>query len=235
MMGTDPLPQRSVLAVTTVITTAAVAVALVLAIGDRPALAALHRQRAAGRRGGPADRRRARAGGQQQAALRRYEVAFASISGRGELGEQVLAETAKALGLREGLHFTLQTDLAGGGAAKPDMVLRVGGGRTVPVDAKASMACWAEAVETDNAGRTARRAAGARAQPAVAGGGTVRQGLRSAGRTPSTARSCSSRRTRRWWRRWTPTRSCCAGCWTGGCSSAGRPGSPCWRRRRCSR
>jgi DNA recombination protein RmuC len=87
---------------------------------------------------------------QQQLALRRYEVAFASISGRGELGEQVLLETARALGLREELHFTLQTDLAGGGAAKPDMVLRVGGGRTVPVDAKASMATWSEAVETDN-------------------------------------------------------------------------------------
>ncbi|PXY21451.1 recombinase RmuC [Prauserella muralis] len=87
---------------------------------------------------------------EQQLALRRYEVAFASISGRGELGEQVLIETARALGLREGLHFTSQTDLAGGGAVKPDMVLRVGGGRSVPVDAKASMACWAEAVETDN-------------------------------------------------------------------------------------
>ncbi|WP_344420526.1 DNA recombination protein RmuC [Amycolatopsis minnesotensis] len=88
---------------------------------------------------------------QQQAALRRYEVAFASISGRGELGEQVLVETARALGLREGLHFTLQTDLAGGGAAKPDMVLRVADDRSVPVDAKASMACWAEAVETNDA------------------------------------------------------------------------------------
>nr|WP_208407366.1 DNA recombination protein RmuC [Amycolatopsis granulosa] len=87
---------------------------------------------------------------QHQAALRRYEVAFASISGRGELGEQVLAETARALGLREGLHYTLQTDLGGGGSAKPDMVLRVGGDRSVPVDAKASLACWAEAVETDD-------------------------------------------------------------------------------------
>ena len=82
--------------------------------------------------------------------VRRYEVAFASISGRGELGERVLVETARALGLREGLHFTVQTDVAGGGAAKPDMVLMVGGGRTVPVDAKASLACWAEAVETDD-------------------------------------------------------------------------------------
>jgi DNA recombination protein RmuC len=88
---------------------------------------------------------------QQHIALRRYEVAFASISGRGELGEQVLVETAKALGLREGIHFTLQTDLAGGGAARPDLVLLVGDGRRVPVDSKASMACWAEAVETNDA------------------------------------------------------------------------------------
>ncbi|MFD0919220.1 DNA recombination protein RmuC [Saccharopolyspora rosea] len=86
----------------------------------------------------------------QQAALRRYEVAFASITGRGELGEQVLVETARSLGLREGVHFSLQTDLAGGGAARPDMVLTVGGGRQVPVDAKASLAVWAEAMETDD-------------------------------------------------------------------------------------
>ncbi|MEU6130525.1 DNA recombination protein RmuC [Saccharopolyspora sp. NPDC047091] len=87
---------------------------------------------------------------EQQAALRRYEVAFASITGRGELGEQVLVETAKSLGLREGVHFSVQTDLAGGGAARPDLVLAVGGGRQVPVDAKASLAVWAEAMETDD-------------------------------------------------------------------------------------
>ncbi|AOS61674.1 DNA recombination protein RmuC [Actinoalloteichus hymeniacidonis] len=90
-----------------------------------------------------------------QAALRRYEVAFASISGRGELGEQVLVETARALGLREGLHFTVQTDLAGGGAARPDLVLMVGDGRRVPVDAKTSLAVWLEAVETDDAAERA--------------------------------------------------------------------------------
>lgn len=84
----------------------------------------------------------------QQAALRRYEVTFASVSGRGELGEQVLLETAKALGLREGLHFAVQANIAGGGVARPDLVLTVGGGRQVPVDAKASLTCWAEAVET---------------------------------------------------------------------------------------
>ncbi|MDQ3405059.1 MAG: DNA recombination protein RmuC [Actinomycetota bacterium] len=87
----------------------------------------------------------------QQVALQRYEVAFASISGRGELGEQVLVETARALGLRENLHYSVQTDIAGGGAARPDLLLLVGDGRRVPVDAKMSMATWAEAVETDNA------------------------------------------------------------------------------------
>ncbi|WP_459708116.1 DNA recombination protein RmuC [Actinophytocola sp. KF-1] len=84
------------------------------------------------------------------AALRRYEVMFASISGRGELGEQVLVETARSLGLREGLHFTLQTDVAGGGSVRPDMLLSVGDGRLVPVDAKMTIACWLEAVETDD-------------------------------------------------------------------------------------
>lgn len=87
---------------------------------------------------------------EQQAALRRYEIAFASITGRGELGEQVLVETARSLGLREGIHFTLQTDVAGGGTARPDLVLTVAGDRKVPVDAKASLAVWAEAMETDD-------------------------------------------------------------------------------------
>lgn len=87
---------------------------------------------------------------EHRSALQRYEVAFASIHGRGELGERVLVETARALGLRENLHFTIQTDLAGGGTVRPDMVLLVGGGRQVPVDSKMSMACWAEATETDD-------------------------------------------------------------------------------------
>ncbi|MEV8439730.1 DNA recombination protein RmuC [Actinosynnema sp. NPDC051121] len=90
-------------------------------------------------------------GDAQWAALQRYEVAFSSVSGRGELGEKVLVETARVLGLREGIHFDLQVDVAGGGSVRPDLVLNVGGGRRVPVDAKMSMATWAEAVETDDA------------------------------------------------------------------------------------
>lgn len=132
----------------TVFTTAAVAAAAVLAVG----VAMLWRLYTDSQRRADAaaqalaqERRRL---DEQQSQLRRYEVAFASIHGSGELGERVLVETAKALGLREGLHYTLQADVAGGGSVKPDMVLHVGGGRSVPVDAKASMACWAEAVET---------------------------------------------------------------------------------------
>ncbi|MDV6011540.1 DNA recombination protein RmuC [Haloechinothrix sp. LS1_15] len=134
----------------TVITTAAVVLALLLGV----AVAVLWRlyddsMRRVDRAVSDLAAERARLD-EQQDALRRYQVAFASISGRGELGEQVLTQTARALGLREGLHFTVQSDLAGGGAAKPDLVLHVGGGRSVPVDAKASMACWAEAMETDD-------------------------------------------------------------------------------------
>lgn len=134
----------------TVITTAAVAAALVLVLG----VALLWRLYTDSQRRVDAAARalaaeRARLD-EQQSALHRYEVAFASIHGRGELGERVLADTARALGLREGLHFTLQADVAGGGSVKPDLVLHVGGGRSVPVDAKASMACWAEAVETSD-------------------------------------------------------------------------------------
>ncbi|MBB5807665.1 DNA recombination protein RmuC [Saccharothrix ecbatanensis] len=135
---------------TAVLSTAAVVVALLLAgalvflwrlyqDGVRRTDAALAAVRAERERGDA-----------QWVALQRYEVAFSSVSGRGELGEKVLVETARALGLREGIHFSLQVDVAGGGSVRPDLVLNVGGGRQVPVDAKMSMATWAEAVETDN-------------------------------------------------------------------------------------
>jgi DNA recombination protein RmuC len=136
--------------VTAVLSTAAVVVALLLA-GALVFLWRLYqdsvRRTDAALEAIQAERMR---GETHQAALQRYEVAFSSVTGRGELGEQVLVETARALGLREGIHFSLQVDVAGGGAVRPDMVLTVGGGRQVPVDAKMSMVCWAEAVETDD-------------------------------------------------------------------------------------
>ncbi|MFC0065907.1 DNA recombination protein RmuC [Umezawaea endophytica] len=136
--------------VTAVLSTAAVVVALLLA-GALLFLWRLYqdsvRRTDAALEAIQAERMRGEA---HQAALQRYEVAFSSVTGRGELGEQVLVETARALGLREGIHFSVQVDVAGGGAVRPDMVLTVGGGRQVPVDAKMSMVCWAEAVETDD-------------------------------------------------------------------------------------
>ena len=136
--------------VTAVLSTAAVVVALLLA-GALLFLWRLYqdsvRRTDAALEAIQAERLRGEA---HQAALQRYEVAFSSVTGRGELGEQVLVETARALGLREGIHFSLQVDIAGGGTVRPDMVLTVGGGRQVPVDAKMSMVCWAEAVETDD-------------------------------------------------------------------------------------
>ena len=136
--------------VTTVVTTAAVVVALLL-VGAVLFLWRLYQDgvRRADAALAAVQEERARSAA-QQAALHRYEVVFASISGRGALGEQVLVETVRALGLREGLHYTVQADLAGGGSVRPDLVLSVGGGRQVPVDAKMSMATWAEAVETDD-------------------------------------------------------------------------------------
>ncbi|ATE52494.1 MULTISPECIES: DNA recombination protein RmuC [Actinosynnema] len=135
---------------TAVLSTAAVVVALLLA----GALALLWRlyQDSVRRADAALDevRRERERGEVRQLALQRYEVAFSSSSGRGELGERVLVETARALGLREGVHFGLQVDVAGGGSVRPDLVLEVGGGRRVPVDAKMSMALWAEAVETDD-------------------------------------------------------------------------------------
>ncbi|MFD7655176.1 DNA recombination protein RmuC [Actinosynnema sp. NPDC059797] len=136
--------------VTAVLSTAAVVVALLLA----GALVFLHRlyqdsvrRTDAALAAVAAERER---GDRQWAELQRYEVAFSSVSGRGELGEKVLVETARALGLRQGVHFEVQVDVAGGGSVRPDLVLAVGGGRQVPVDAKMSMATWAEAVETDD-------------------------------------------------------------------------------------
>ena len=161
----------------------------------------------------------------QQVALQRYEVAFSSVSGRGELGEQVLVETARALGLRENLHYTLQTDVAGGGSVRPDMVLNVGGGRQVPVDSKMSMACWAEAVETDDpqerqdALRVHVRNIRSRAAE-LAGKGYQRWADAIYGTimfVPNAAPSSPP---------WTPTPNCCAGCSTAGSSCAARPGSP---------
>ncbi len=65
--------------------------------------------------------------------LRRYRETFASIQHRGELGQEVLYEAARACGLRDGAHFQIQPTSPSG--KRPDLVLSLDSG-AIPVDAK---------------------------------------------------------------------------------------------------
>ena len=76
--------------------------------------------------------------------LRRYRETFASIQHRGELGQEVLYEAARACGLRDGAHFQMQPTLASG--KRPDLVLSLDTG-PVPVDAKCVVENYWKAAE----------------------------------------------------------------------------------------
>ena len=82
--------------------------------------------------------------------LLRYQTTFASIKGRGELGETVLTRTATAVGLRSDVHFTTQTEISGSSSDRPDLVLLLDGNRRVSVDAKCVVAPYWTAVETSD-------------------------------------------------------------------------------------
>jgi DNA recombination protein RmuC len=77
--------------------------------------------------------------------LRRYRETFASIQHRGELGQEVLYEAARASGLRDGVHFEIQPTLASG--KRPDLVLFLDSG-PIPVDAKCAVDSYWKAAET---------------------------------------------------------------------------------------
>jgi DNA recombination protein RmuC len=77
--------------------------------------------------------------------VRRYRETFASIQHRGELGQEVLYEAARACGLRDGVHFEIQPTLASG--KRPDLVLLLDSG-PVPVDAKCAVDSYWKAAET---------------------------------------------------------------------------------------
>ncbi len=77
--------------------------------------------------------------------LRRYRETFASIQHRGELGQEVLYEAARACGLRDGVHFEIQPTLASG--KRPDLVLFLDSG-PIPVDAKCAVDTYWKAAET---------------------------------------------------------------------------------------
>jgi DNA recombination protein RmuC len=76
---------------------------------------------------------------------RRFKETFASIRGRGELGQGLLVETAVGCGLREGIHFQTQVKLASGGI--PDLVLSLDIGK-IPVDAKCPVESYWKGVES---------------------------------------------------------------------------------------
>jgi DNA recombination protein RmuC len=76
---------------------------------------------------------------------RRFKETFASIRGRGELGQGLLVETAVGCGLREGIHFQTQVKLASGGI--PDLVLSLDIGK-IPVDAKCAVESYWKGVES---------------------------------------------------------------------------------------
>ena len=86
--------------------------------------------------------------------VRRYRETFASIQHRGELGQEVLYEAARACGLRDGVHFDIQPTLASG--KRPDLVLSLDNG-LIPVDAKCAVDNYWKAAEARDRGERERQ------------------------------------------------------------------------------
>jgi DNA recombination protein RmuC len=84
---------------------------------------------------------------------RRFKETFASIRGRGELGQGLLVETAVGCGLREGIHFQTQVKLASGSI--PDLVLSLDIGK-IPVDAKCPVESYWKGIESADSSRGRR-------------------------------------------------------------------------------
>ncbi len=87
---------------------------------------------------------------------------------RGRWGEVQLQRVVELAGMVEHCDFDTQVTARGsgveGGAVRPDMIIRLSGGRQIPVDAKVPFAAWLEALEcTDDRRRGALMAAHARA------------------------------------------------------------------------
>ena len=84
---------------------------------------------------------------------------------RGRWGEVQLRRCVELAGMLDRCDFTEQAQLtaADGSALRPDLVVRLAGGRSVAVDAKVTLAAYLEAVECDDEQQaTARMAAHAR-------------------------------------------------------------------------
>lgn len=68
----------------------------------------------------------------------------------GHWGEMVLERVVEMAGLEKGVHYEVQKSQEGdGGRQRPDMVVKLPGGRTMVIDAKAPMTHYLEALEAD--------------------------------------------------------------------------------------
>jgi DNA recombination protein RmuC len=80
---------------------------------------------------------------------------------RGRWGEVQLRRCVEYAGMVDRCDFTEQASLAGadGAVLRPDLVVRLGGGRSIVVDAKVTLAAYLEAVECDDEQEAAARMA----------------------------------------------------------------------------
>ena len=71
---------------------------------------------------------------------------------RGRWGEVQLRRCVEYAGMLDRCDFSEQETLraVGGAALRPDLVVRLAGGRSIAVDAKVTLAAYLEAVETDD-------------------------------------------------------------------------------------
>lgn len=84
----------------------------------------------------------------------RLAGALRGPAARGRWGELTLRRTAELAGLSEHCDFAEQVTLSGGAGGRPDMLVRLPGGREIAVDAKAPLDAYLRAVDApDEAGR----------------------------------------------------------------------------------